>query len=192
MIRFGLRLLLAGIATWALSLAAIYVYGLRDEARKADAIVVLGAAQYNGKPSPVLRARLDHAIGLYQRGLASTLIFTGGVGVGDTVSEAAVGRRYAAAAGVPADAILTEGSGATSVESLKAATRIMASHDLDSAILVSDPFHMLRLRLLAWHLGVTAHSSPTRTSPISRDSNEEWRHVLRESISIPFTLLAEN
>ncbi len=183
------RLLLVGLGVWGLIVAAVYLYAQRDEARPADAIVVLGAAQYAGRPSPVLRARLDHAIALYRKGLAPTLILTGGVGVGDTLSEAEVGRRYAVRAGVPSGAILIEREGLRSVESLEAAAELMRGHGLRSAIIVSDPFHMLRLRILARRFGIRAHSSPTRTSPISRDPEWEWRYILRESLILPLALI---
>lgn len=173
---------------WGCALVAIFVFGRRDEARPADAVVVLGAAQYDGKPSPVLKARLDHAIGLYRRGIAGTLIMTGGVGVGDTVSEAEVGRRYAARRGVPFENILVEPAGLSTEQSMTAVQRLMEGRELESAVLVSDPFHMLRLRLLAASLGIRAYSSPTRSSPIAFDSPAEWRHVLRESFILPFAV----
>ena len=175
-------------AGWLFVLAAIYLYGRRDDARKADVVVVLGAAQYDGRPSPVLRARLDHAIRLYHAGIAPRMITTGGVGPGDTVSEAMVGRRYAIRHGVPADVILTERSGLGTTESLAEVVRLMRDGRMESAVLVSDPFHMLRLRLLAARFGIQAHSSPTRTSPISQNSDQEWRHVFRESLVLPFAL----
>jgi uncharacterized SAM-binding protein YcdF (DUF218 family) len=189
LLRSALRLLLLGLAVWGLMVGAVYFYGQRDDARPADAILVLGAAQYDGRPSPVLRARLDHAIALYQRGLASTLILTGGVGPGDTVSEAMVGRRYATRAGVPSSAILLERTGLRSVESMQAAAELMQGRGLSTAILVSDPFHMLRVRLLAHRYGIRAYSSPTRQSPISRDRRGEWRFIVRESFIIPLMLL---
>ncbi|MDQ3522113.1 MAG: YdcF family protein [Gemmatimonadota bacterium] len=188
-IRIFAALAVALVAGWLLVLAAIYFYGRRDDAARADAVVVLGAAQYDGRPSPVLRARLDHAIRLYHDGIAPRLITTGGVGPGDTVSEAVVGRRYAIRNGVPADAILTERSGLGTTESVAAVAQLMREGEMQSAVLVSDPFHMLRLRLLAARFGIRAHSSPTRTSPISRKSDEEWRHVLRESLVLPFALV---
>jgi uncharacterized SAM-binding protein YcdF (DUF218 family) len=178
--RFGGFVAIA-VAIWALLLTAIYAYGRRDFARPADAIVVLGAAQYDGRPSPVLRARLDHAISLYQAGVAPVLITTGGVGVGDTVSEAVVGRRYAVRGGVPPDSILTERRGLRTQESMEVVAELMRERDLESAVLVSDPFHSLRLRILAYRLGLRAVTSPTRTSPISLDPGEEWRHIVRES-----------
>jgi uncharacterized SAM-binding protein YcdF (DUF218 family) len=177
------------LAFWALSLTAVHLWGRRDEARPADAIVVLGAAQYDGKPSPVLRARLDHAVTLYRRGLAPVLIMTGGKGPGDTVSEATVGRRYAERQGVPGDAILEESEGLTSFQSMEAVKRLMASRGLARAVLVSDPFHMLRLKLLSKRLGIQGFTSPTPHSPISRSRAQERRFLLRESAILPLVLL---
>lgn len=182
----GVMLLLA---LWALSLTAVHLWGRRDEARPADAIVVLGAAQYDGKPSPVLRARLDHAIDLYRRGLAPALIMTGGRGPGDTVSEATVGRRYAERQGVPGEAILEESEGLTSYQSMRAVQRLMERRGMTDAVLVSDPFHMLRLKLLARRLGIRGFTSPTRRSPISRSRAQERRFLLRESVVLPLVLL---
>jgi len=105
-------------ATWIVSLAGVMLWERRDDARLADAIIVLGAAQYDGRPSPVLRARLDHALSLWERRLAPYLILTGGMGDGDTTSEAAVGRRYAVKHGVPDSAILMETRGRTTTESM--------------------------------------------------------------------------
>ncbi len=180
---------LAALTGWAAVLTAIMLFARLDEARPTGAIVVLGAAQYDGKPSPVLRARLDHAVELYRRGIAGTLIMTGGTGPGDTVSEAVVGKRYAVRQGVPASAVITEERGMTSLQSMRAVAGIMHREGIDSAVLVSDPFHMLRLRLLALRVGIEARSSPTRTSPISRSPDEERRFMLRESFSLPFALV---
>ena len=170
-------------------MAAIHLYGRRDEAKAADVIVVLGAAQYDGRPSPVLKARLDHAVELYERGIAKTLIMTGGVGPGDTVSEAVVSRRYASRAGVPAEAILVEKTGLTTLQSMRAVGRMMEERGFDSAVLVSDPFHMLRLKLLARRVGFRGYTSPTRTSPISESRSAERKFLLRESFSLPFALI---
>lgn len=189
LLRVVTGLVLLAAFTWGGSLLAVYLFGRRDEARPADAIVVLGAAQYQGKPSPVLRARLDHAIDLYRDSVAPAMIFTGGVGVGDTISEAEVGRRYAMRAGVPASHILIERAGLSTKESMRSVADFMASRGMESAVLVSDPFHMLRLRIVAAQLGIRAYSSPTRSSPIRLDSAEEWKHVFRESLIIPLALL---
>lgn len=183
--------LLMALFVWCLAILSIFLFGRRDEARPVDAIVVLGAAQYDGKPSPVLKARLDHAIELYQAGMAEHLIMTGGVGVGDTVSEAEVSRRYAVRNGIAEEKILIERSGLSSGESMDAVVQIMAENNLSRSLLVSDPFHMLRLRLIAARLGLDARSSPTFDSPIAMGSNEEWRHVLRESLILPSLLLGD-
>jgi uncharacterized SAM-binding protein YcdF (DUF218 family) len=122
---------------------------------------------------------------LYQQGYAERLILTGGVGVGDTVSEAEVGLRYAVRGGVAPEDILIERAGLSTGESMRAVSQLMSDNGIQSALLVSDPFHMLRLRLLAARLGLKAYSSPTRSSPIAGGSPEEWRHVLRESLIIP-------
>lgn len=176
------------LALWALSVAAVHGYGRRDERRSADAIVVLGAAQYDGRPSPVLRARLEHAVRLYDEGVAPVIIMTGGTGPGDTVSEAVVGRRFALKRGVPAEAVLVETEGMTSLQSLRHVAGMMRDGGMKTAVLVSDPFHSLRLKFLAWRLGFEGYTSPTRTSPISRNRSEERRAVLRESVSLPYAM----
>lgn len=172
-------------------LVGIVATGRRDEARPAAAIVVMGAAQYMGRPSPVLRARLDHAIALWKRGMAPRMIFTGGRGDGDTTSEAAVGRRYAMRRGVPDSAIVLETEGRTTRESLQGVVDLMEERPSRDVILVSDPFHMLRLSILARRLGLEPLTSPTRTSPISRSSGESWRYVVNESLKVPVVFLLE-
>ena len=212
--------LLARLALGALGLAAVFVAANRDGARRATAIIVLGAAQYDGRPSPVLRARLDHAVALWHRGLAPRLIVTGGRRAGDRTSEAATGRRYAVQHGVPDSAILMESEGRTTAESLRAAAALLAelerttgksqastapatTHEpadevsvpggppARSAILVSDPFHMLRLGILARRYGIVAYTSPTRTSPISAHPSAALGYMVRESVKIPVVWFME-
>jgi uncharacterized SAM-binding protein YcdF (DUF218 family) len=178
-------------ALWLISATAVLVWSSRDEARPAQAIVVLGAAQYAGKPSPVLRARLDHALELWDRHLASLLILTGGTGSGDTTSEAAVGRTYARKHGVPDSAILVETEGRTTRESMRAVAGMLEVRGLQSALLVSDPFHMLRLRILARRFGFTPYTSPTQTSPISPNREERWKYIFSESIKAPLAFFFE-
>ena len=156
--------LVGGYATYR-----IWAQGQRDEERPADAIVVMGAAQYNGRPSPVFAARLDHAISLYFAGVASTLVMTGGKAEGDRTTEAAAGRDFAIALGVPAEAILVEEESRTTLESVRAVASLLAANDLDNAIFVSDRPHMLRVLRMAADEGVTAWGSPTQTSPIEGD-----------------------
>jgi uncharacterized SAM-binding protein YcdF (DUF218 family) len=174
---------------WLASLGAVLLWEHRDQAEPASAIVVLGAAQYDGRPSPVLKARLDHALALWDRRLAPYLVLTGGMGDGDTTSEAAVGRRYAVHHGVPDTAILMETRGRTTSESMKRVAEVMGAEGRRDIILVSDPFHMLRLTILAHHFGLVSYSSPTRTSPISASRTESWRYTLSESVKVPLTLL---
>jgi uncharacterized SAM-binding protein YcdF (DUF218 family) len=174
---------------WLVSLGAVMIWEGRDDARPASAIVVLGAAQYDGRPSPVLKARIDHALDLWDRRLAPHLVFTGGMGDGDTTSEAAVGRRYAVRHGVPDSVILTETRGRTTSESMQRVAAMMKTQPKRDVILVSDPFHMLRLTILAHRFGLLPYSSPTRTSPISANRTESWRYALSESFKVPLTLL---
>jgi uncharacterized SAM-binding protein YcdF (DUF218 family) len=150
----------------------------------------MGAAQYDGKPSPVLRARIDHAVQLWQRGLAPRLLVTGGMGRGDTTTEAAVARRYAIAHGVPDSAILVENASHTTSESLRNVAKMMDA-DRRDVILVSDPFHMLRLSILARRFGLEPRTSPTRTSPISANHSEYWRYTLAESWKAPIAFFFE-
>jgi uncharacterized SAM-binding protein YcdF (DUF218 family) len=170
-------------------LLLIYAQSGQDEAAPADAIVVLGTAQWNGRPSPVLRARLDHAIGLYQQGLAPLLITTGGNGPDQRFSEGGVGQAYAAARGVPEEALLAEEEGETSWESLRHAAELLHARGLRRIVLVSDPFHMMRLKLMARELGLEPYASPTRTSPISRSQRAELFYMLREAGGVTAHLL---
>jgi uncharacterized SAM-binding protein YcdF (DUF218 family) len=189
------RILTIGVLTvftlWLISAAAVMIWSSRDEARPADAIVVLGAAQYAGRPSPVLRARLDHALDLWRRHLGKILILTGGTGAGDTTSEAAVGRTYAIKRDVPDTVILTETQGRTTSESMRAVAGMLEARGLQTALLVSDPFHMLRLRILARRFGFTPYTSPTRTSPISPNREQRWKYIFSESIKAPLAFFIE-
>lgn len=187
--RLAASALLILASAWAISALAVIVWGRRDSAARSDAIVVLGAAQYAGHPSPVLRARLDHALELWNRRLAPRLILTGGTGAGDTTSEAAVGRRYVLRRGVPDSAIFLEHEGRTTRQSLAAVADIMRVEGLRSAILVSDPFHMLRLHILARQFGLETLTSPTPTSPISANRGEAVGYVFSESVKVPLTVL---
>ena len=187
-------LALAGLAlfAWLLSLGAVLFWEHNDQTRPASAIVVLGAAQYVGHPSPVLRARLDHAVVLWHRGLAPTLIVTGGRGDGDTTSEAAVSRRYALQHGVPASAILMENRGRTTSQSMDGVAALLGDRKRKDVLLVSDPFHMFRLVILARRHGLEPFASPTQTSPIAASRAERWKYALGESIKAPFAFIYES
>ena len=138
----------------------------RDQARPVQAIVVLGAAQYNGRPSPVLRARLDHAAALYGRGLAAEVVVTGGKQVGDRSTEASVSADYLARHGVPQESILREVKGRSSWQQLAAAAVFLKRRGITRVLLVSDGFHSARIAGIAHELGLTGYTSPATASPI--------------------------
>jgi uncharacterized SAM-binding protein YcdF (DUF218 family) len=188
--RLAQAAVLVMVTVWLLSLALVIVWEQLDTRRPAQAIVVLGAAQYDGRPSPVLRARVDHAIQLWRRGLAPRLIVTGGSGTGDTTTEAAVERRYAIAHGIPGSAIMQEPESRSTSESLRNVAAMMGENSRE-VILVSDPFHMLRLSILARRFGLRPRSSPTRTSPISANRALYWRYTLQESWKVPVAFFFE-
>lgn len=161
--------LIAGIAIGGYAAYRIWDQGNRDERTPADAIVVMGAAQYDGRPSPVFAARLDHAIALYHDGVAPRLIVTGGKREGDRTTEAATARSYAIEHGVPENAILSEDASRTTLQSIRRVAALMRDKDIGSAVFVSDPSHMLRVLRMASDEGINGYGSPTRTSPLERD-----------------------
>ena len=158
----------------------IWVQGQRDDQRPADAIVVMGAAQYDGRPSPVFAARLDHAVSLYLAGLAPNFIVTGGKADGDRTTEAASARAYAIARGVPPSAILVEDVSRTTRESIHSVSLLLRDHHLANAVFVSDRPHMLRVLRMAADDGITAWGSPTATSPIESDPGGRLDATLHE------------
>lgn len=180
LVRVGGFAVLAGVAVLGYTVFRIWSQGEIDERRPADAIVVLGAAQFDGHPSPVFAARLDHAVALYHEGLAPILVVTGGKAVGDRTTEAAVARAYAVARGVPGSAILAEDRGRTTLESLEAVGAIFRAHALHSAVFVSDRSHMLRVLRMASDQGITAWGSPTTTSPVEQELGREVRAFAHE------------
>jgi uncharacterized SAM-binding protein YcdF (DUF218 family) len=179
------RLVAAGLVALVLlgAFGAIRVLqvGERDErGHVVDAIVVLGAAHYDGRPSPVFRARLDHAVELYLNGTAPILVVTGGRAPGDRIAEAEVAHRYAVRSGVPETAILSEQEGHDTLSSLRNAAALMRRNGIERALFVSDRTHMLRVLRIASDLGITAYGSPTRTSPVDRDDRARAEAVMRE------------
>jgi uncharacterized SAM-binding protein YcdF (DUF218 family) len=158
----------------------VWEQGTRDDQRPADAIVVMGAAQYDGRPSPVFKARLDHAIELYAAGVAPRLIVTGGKADGDRTTEAEAARDYAIRHGVAADDILIEDESRTTLASIQAVSALMDAHALGAAVFVSDPTHMLRVLRMAADAGIDARGSPTMTSPVERDAAAWFDAVAHE------------
>jgi uncharacterized SAM-binding protein YcdF (DUF218 family) len=180
--RVGLVVLLAALLYYVVTFVQVWWAARGDDTRSSEAIVVLGAAQFNGRPSPVFKARLDHAADLYRRGVAPTVVVTGGKQTGDQFTEATSGANYLHGKGVPDAAILRETTSRTSWESLSAAARVLQNREEKKVVLVSDPFHSLRIRSIAGELGLDAVTSPTRSSPIS--GFEEWRRYLSEALRV--------
>lgn len=159
----------------AVALAALTVYlavtffqvwkaSRTDEAVAADAIVVLGAAQWDGKPSPVLKQRLDHAVDLYEQGIAPVIVVTGGKQSGDRVTQGFAAYQYLKEQGVPESALRVEVDGTNTYEELSASANILAAEGLgDRVVLVSDPYHLRRSILIADEVGLEAHGSPADT-----------------------------
>jgi uncharacterized SAM-binding protein YcdF (DUF218 family) len=178
------RLILAGlIAVVALigyTAFRIWDQGNRDERPTADVIVVMGAAQYDGRPSPIFAARLDHAIDLFHDGVAPRLIVTGGKAEGDRTTEAASAQIYAVQRDVPDEAILVEDQSRTTLQSIRLVATLMADRGLETAVFVSDPSHMLRVLRMASDAGITAYGSPTRTSPLERDALRRIDAIVHE------------
>jgi uncharacterized SAM-binding protein YcdF (DUF218 family) len=152
----------------------------QDEPQPAEAVIVLGAAQYNGRPSPVLQARLDRAAELYRAGLAPVVVVTGGQRPGDRFTEAGAGQRYLVARGVPADALRLEVQGRNSWESLAAAQRFLARESIDDVLLVSDAYHSFRVAETARELGLHPRVAPAR--PGGAPARELWRETLAVGI----------
>jgi len=169
LIRLGVVGVLGSLVVVGYTSYRIWDQGGRDEARPAEAIVVLGAAQYNGTPSPLFQARLAHAVKLYEDGIAPVFIVTGGKLPDDRTTEAAAARAYALGHGVPADAILVEDRSRTTLEQLRTVAEMLRERGLHSAVLVSDRTHMLRSLRIARDQGIDAYGSPTTTSPVEND-----------------------
>ena len=183
------RLLLGGAVIYGAILAYVWYVSSLDQRERVDAILVLGAAHYNGKPSRVLRARLNHAVELYQQKLASVIVVTGGMAEGDRMSEATVGSKYLTEKGIPSAAIIVRPVGRDSRESIASAAEWLDDHEKRSVLLVSDPFHMARLVAESRAHGLQAWVSPTRTSPISSRPMEEVGRFALEALKVPVVWL---
>jgi uncharacterized SAM-binding protein YcdF (DUF218 family) len=175
-------ILAAGAALAALAASIAYVsvrierQSTRDEARSADVILVLGAAEYRGRPSQVLRARLDHALELYRRKLAPLVLTTGGAGGDPVFTEGGVGRSYLIGRGVPAEAIIVETEGETTLESTAMAGEIMRRMGLRSVIVVSDGYHIYRVKRMLQFRGLKVYGSP-RKERAPEGMRENWNYV---------------
>jgi uncharacterized SAM-binding protein YcdF (DUF218 family) len=188
------RLVLAGliavVAVGGYAAYRIWDQGNRDERPPVDAIVVMGAAQYDGRPSPVFAARLDHAIDLFHDGIAPRLIVTGGKQEGDRTTEAASARIYAVQHDVPDEAILSEDESRTTLQSIRGVAAVMRDQGFRSAVFVSDPTHMLRVLRMASDEGISAYGSPTRTSPQERDTLRRVDAIVHELGALAFYFIS--
>jgi uncharacterized SAM-binding protein YcdF (DUF218 family) len=182
--RAVIGLVVLALGYYVVTLYQVWRAARSNDDRRSQAIIVLGAAQYNGRPSPDFKARLDHTAALYHRHLAPLVVVTGGEQPGDRFTEASAGADYLHARGVPDAAIQRESTSHSSWESLSAAARFLHPEGIRRVVLVSDPFHSLRIRLIASDVGLDAVTSPTRTSPIT--GVDEWWRFASEALGVAF------
>ena len=174
-----LSLLVAGVTA-----VRIWQVARLDSRAKVDAIVVLGAAQFDGRPSPIFRARLDHAKALYDDGVGGVVITVGGNREGDRFTEAAAGARYLRSSGVPSSAVAEVGEGSDTLTSLAAVAALVQERSWDRVVLVTDPWHSYRARVMARDVGLTARTSPARTGPVVQGRGREMRYIARETAAV--------
>ena len=170
----ALAVLIVGVTAFR-----VWQVARQDDRGKVDAIVVLGASQFDGRPSRIFKARLDHAKKLYDAGVAPRVVTVGGGAPGDRFTEAEAGARYLRSAGVPADALQAVGHGRDTFQSLQAAARDVGG--VEAVVLVTDPWHSLRSRRIARDVGFAATTSPARTGPIVQSRATEVRYIVREA-----------
>ena len=178
----ALALVLSLAVYWSYLYRQIRNQAVVDEARQADAIVVLGAAQYNGRPSPVLKARLDHAYDLYKQGYAHAIITTGSYGPDPNFSEAHVSTKYLVEHGVDVATIITEQGSGSTYDSIDASAGLMHAKGWTTALVVSDGFHLFRLKKMFEDKGILAYTSPALDSPIEVASSQRFWYSIREVI----------
>jgi uncharacterized SAM-binding protein YcdF (DUF218 family) len=162
-----------------------------DDRSLADVIVVLGAAQYNGRPSQILEARLEHARKLYEQGVAPTVVTAGGSRAGDAYTEAEAGARWLREHGLPSQATMAVGVGRDTLGTLRAVAEQARARDWGTAVIVSDPWHSLRARTMANDIGLTAWSSPTHTGPIVQTREIQARYIIRETGALLYYRLSK-
>ncbi len=172
---------LAAVLLVASTALAIWWTARQDARPSSDAIVVLGSAQYNGVPSSIFEARLEHALSLWEEGVAPVVVTVGGKAAGDQFTEAEAGRDYLARAGVPAGSLLAVPEGVDTLESMRAVGAAFAEQGWSSAVLVTDPWHAMRAERMAEDAGMTAESSPTRLGPAVQTRASLFRYILRET-----------
>ena len=172
---------LAVLLVIASTALAIWWNARQDSRQDADAIVVLGSAQYNGVPSSIFAARLEHAKDLYEAGVAPVIVTVGGKATGDQFTEAEAGRDYLASEGIPADALLAVPEGVDTLESMRVVSAAFDERGWHNAVLVTDPWHAMRAERMAQDSGIEAQSSPTRQGPAVQTRATQFRYILRET-----------
>jgi uncharacterized SAM-binding protein YcdF (DUF218 family) len=175
-------LVLAGFVYVCLNIVQVWSVGRSDSRRAVDAIVVMGVAQYDGRPSPQLQARLDHVLTLWKEGVAPLVVTTGGNQPGDRFTEARASADYLIAAGIPESSISMEDIGSSTLQSLQGVADILKRRGLASVEIVTDPYHALRSRLIAQDLGLTAYVSPAENSAVRGEA--EKRRMINEGLGI--------
>ncbi|MET0144271.1 MAG: YdcF family protein [Ilumatobacteraceae bacterium] len=180
--RVVLGIVVLGVVYLAISFLQVWSTGRSDQSQPVDAIVVMGAAQYDGTPSPQLAARLDHVVELWPRGVAPLVVVTGGNRPGDRFTEAQASATYLEERGVPAPDIVLEDQGTTSYESLRNVADMLRERQLDDVLIVTDPYHALRSKLIAEEVGLRAHVSPTPTSVVT--GGEQLTRQLQEAAGV--------
>ena len=179
--RIAVTAVVIAVVYFGVTFAQVWSASRSDHAEQAQAIVVLGAAQYNGKPSPVLKARLDHAIVLWKDGVAPLIVTTGGNRPGDRYTEASAAASYLIQHGVPEDALKLESQGSSSWESLAAAARFLRKQGITEVVLVSSPYHALRTEEIADEVGLHGHASPASEH---ESVGRRAYHLARESLAV--------
>lgn len=179
----NLVLLLAGAFAiyYGYVCALIVSHARRDEARKSHVIIVFGAAEYYGKPSPVFRARLDHGFDLFQRGIAPMVIVTGGSGGEEHFTEGQVGRDYLISRGIPDSDLIAETQSSDTAQSASRVSTIMRTNGMNTCVAVSDRFHLFRIKKMLEAQGIVAYVSPRPELP--KTKSESGLFVLREALS---------
>jgi uncharacterized SAM-binding protein YcdF (DUF218 family) len=185
----GVGLLLAAVVVLVAVTAGRVVWAAeQDDRTPADALVVLGAAQYDGTPAAYLAARLEHALELHEDGVAPVVVTVGGQQPGDRFTEAAAGRAWLVDRGVAEDAVVEVPRGGNTLASMSAVADVMRERGLGSAVVVTDPWHSLRATRMLEQQGVDAHASPTRTGPANQGAEVAVRYTVRETAAYLYWL----
>ena len=179
--RLVLALVLAAVLLVGATAGAIWWTARHDARPASDAIVVLGSAQYDGVPSSIFEARLEHALRLWQDGVAPVVVTVGGKADGDRFTEAEAGAQYLAQAGVPGDALLPVPEGVDTLESMRSVSAAFDERGWSTAVLVTDPWHAMRTQRMAEDAGIEATTSPTRQGPSVYSRTTQVRYIFRET-----------